>query len=405
MNTSTTIARIPALDGIRIVLIVLIMLSHCEFLGATSQPFLSGFYNLILHNATLPVDFFFMLTGFGIMNAALQNDSSIAPEMFYGAPRFRVLYLSFAWKHIRKMYPVYLLGLLLSLPYSVHTMLPFHDGLTFPLAATGILFTGCLTLLQSLTGTMMLSHALNGVSWYLSSLFVILLFLPNALIPFAKDVTTSGKSASRTAKKYLLLCYVTILFLTLLFGAWETQKLFLFPLDDFIYGSPYLRFFYVLLGAGLAVLFHANAPTSGETMILPAKYPLFVYGFTLLWQFGLRNVTDLILGLPFIVRRTVDIPVAALLLFTLVSGSRSEHPDPVVRFFSRPGLCQCRNLSMILFLLHFPVRNYGILLFDLSGLPESAGASLFAAVSIFVVSFLLSGFISVIWKKTRPAMH
>ena len=58
--------RILSLEGLRVIAIFIIILSHLEFIGDLNNKF-GDFYIKYLHNATLGVDFFFLLSGFGLM--------------------------------------------------------------------------------------------------------------------------------------------------------------------------------------------------------------------------------------------------------------------------------------------------------------------------------------------------
>ena len=55
--------RIPQLEGLRFIMCCIIILSHFEFL---SNSKIVGAYTNYFHNATMAVDYFFMLSGFGI---------------------------------------------------------------------------------------------------------------------------------------------------------------------------------------------------------------------------------------------------------------------------------------------------------------------------------------------------
>lgn len=57
--------RINSLTGLRFWMIIIVVLSH---LGCLSNGYpYSSFYNQFLDNAVMGVDFFFMLSGFGMM--------------------------------------------------------------------------------------------------------------------------------------------------------------------------------------------------------------------------------------------------------------------------------------------------------------------------------------------------
>ena len=57
--------RIPQLEGLRFIMCCIIILSHFEFLS-NSKIVVGGGYTKYFHNATMAVDYFFMLSGFGI---------------------------------------------------------------------------------------------------------------------------------------------------------------------------------------------------------------------------------------------------------------------------------------------------------------------------------------------------
>lgn len=68
--------RIDALTGVRFWMIMIIVLSHLTCLRG-EYPY-SAFYNQYLHNATLGVDFFFMLSGFGMMYSYGENNVPVS---------------------------------------------------------------------------------------------------------------------------------------------------------------------------------------------------------------------------------------------------------------------------------------------------------------------------------------
>ena len=65
MERTAAKKRIDSLTGLRFWMIMIIVLSHLTCLRG-NYPY-SSFYNRYLHNATMGVDFFFMLSGFGMM--------------------------------------------------------------------------------------------------------------------------------------------------------------------------------------------------------------------------------------------------------------------------------------------------------------------------------------------------
>lgn len=62
--------RIQSLEGLRGIMIFLIVLSHMEFLKYCN---FGHAYELYWHNPTIAVDYFFMLSGFGMMFSFLKH--------------------------------------------------------------------------------------------------------------------------------------------------------------------------------------------------------------------------------------------------------------------------------------------------------------------------------------------
>ena len=168
--------RLQQLEGLRIIAIVMIALSHMEFLyaGPVIYPY-SVFYQLHLHNPDLGVDYFFLLSGFGLYLASLKTeDSKITFRGSFG----------FAWRKIRKIYPFYLVSMMLMIPFQLGI---FQNGRIEPGTVKALLLKlpFVLTLTQTMTGIRFFSRALNSVCWFLSSLAIIYIAAP-LLISFLK---------------------------------------------------------------------------------------------------------------------------------------------------------------------------------------------------------------------------
>lgn len=93
--------RIPQLEGLRFIMCCIIILSHFEFLG--DSEIFGDFYKTYLHNPTLAVDYFFMLSGFGIYLSTKRPKCSIKGG------------LEFAVDKVKKIYPAYISSLILGM--------------------------------------------------------------------------------------------------------------------------------------------------------------------------------------------------------------------------------------------------------------------------------------------------
>ena len=138
----------------------IIILSHLEFLGESG--IFGDFYTTYLHNATLAVDYFFMLSGFGIYLSSKRPENSIKGG------------LKFAVDKVKKIYPAYILSLILGMVW----VCIITDGLIKTIAKLFIFGLTDLTLFQSITGMTKFNHSINGVCWFLSTLFICYIACP-----------------------------------------------------------------------------------------------------------------------------------------------------------------------------------------------------------------------------------
>ena len=74
MNNCKRSGKIDALTGFRFMAIMVIIISHLEFIGEYEK--IGLFYKTYIHNATLGVDYFFMLSGFGMMLSYQKKSNS-----------------------------------------------------------------------------------------------------------------------------------------------------------------------------------------------------------------------------------------------------------------------------------------------------------------------------------------
>lgn len=128
------------------------ILSHFEFLG-DSQIF-GEFYKTYLHNATLAVDYFFMLSGFGIYLSSKRPECSKKGG------------LKFAVDIVKKIYPAYICSLLISIPETMNYFLKY-SGIGRSILKLLAYLGADLFIFQSFSGMTKFSHSVNGVCWFL----------------------------------------------------------------------------------------------------------------------------------------------------------------------------------------------------------------------------------------------
>lgn len=238
--TASRSKRIDSLTGARFIAIMMIVINHFEFLG--QQGKLGEIYLRFFHSATIGVDFFFMLSGFGMMLSSIKRE----PNAKANSINVKKL-IAFAQSHVSKIYPIYIMMLIFGIPY--YLMVGYFEY--GKKVAAGVLQAAAylimdMTLLQSCTGITNLSHSLNGVSWFLSSLFCIYLVSPIAMKWLKLHI--------KNEKQAILGLWVSIgcsFILAIILTTIEAHTLF----DDLCYGSPYRRVFYVIAGMLIAQLY------------------------------------------------------------------------------------------------------------------------------------------------------
>ena len=322
-------SRLNQLDGLRIFMIGFVVLAHFEFLQEYSY---GNFYYTYVRNATLAVDYFFMLSGFGILYGHINKDEKKATVK--GS-------IIFAINKIKNIYPLYVFSLVVSVPYILFSRR--HVNLVDNIECTAKEFAICLTLLQSGTLTQSLSHAINGVSWFLSTLFICYMICPIAVNHILKRL------------KNIVRC---ILYLGVIIGIVSVLTYFFTDLDgrffvrgriidDLAKGSPYIRCWYVIIGMVIARIevflkYRINVSRKTGTIM-----EIICVSVALLWTI-FRNSFDFVVG-----KRPVDIIICGTLLL-IISLGYGEVSD----FLARPRLAKIGRNSMYIFLLHYPIRHY-----------------------------------------------
>ena len=99
--------RLNQLDGLRFLMILIIVLSHFEFLNECNY---GEFYAKHLDNATMAVDYFFMLSGFGLMYS--MHNKKIGDINAKKCVKFGV-------DKIKKIYPLYIFSIIISIPIMI----------------------------------------------------------------------------------------------------------------------------------------------------------------------------------------------------------------------------------------------------------------------------------------------
>ena len=321
--------RIDSLTGARFLAIMTIVISHFEFLSKCS---FGRLYDTYFHNPTMGVDFFFMLSGFGMMLSTCEICSENGGEKQSELN----ISVSYAIKHIKNIYPLYVTMLLIGIPYYLIYKI-FETGASIISSViNSVIQLGCaITLLQSATGISSFSHALNGVCWFLSTLFCIYLISPMIMNCFKRVLYTKWLAMLGLGIS-IMISYI----LAILFDYIEKNTIF----DDLVYGSPYRRVFYVTSGMIIAIIYRFS---DKEKTSVALEYVSVAVSII---YFFVRNSVENKFGMLIYI---IDMLVCSAFLYSL-----SLEKGRISKLLASKMMVYLGNISVYIFITHYLIRMY-----------------------------------------------
>lgn len=338
MKTSNS--RIESLTSLRFFMCVIVVIAHMEFLGGADSP---NFFNYYLQNAAVAVDFFFVLSGFGLTLSFNRKPSGLIENYSLGKA------VGYATGRVNKLYKVYLVTMLCAIPADFLEKVFRGQSVLAATAKTGVNILIAPTLLQSASGLLAVSHALNGVAWFLSCLFILYMIYPllerlNAKIR-VKDMVGATMAITLGVASVVHRFFVSLEVNYSPFG---------FTLD-LSHGSPYMRVFHLFLGMLLAdfVIKKGDVITGIKATICEGVAILFAIIATL---FGNR-----ILNGELVEIKNLVYLISAMLVVYTFAICRGQ----VSTMLETPIFVKLGNAAMYIFLIHYVVRQtLGIILYE-----------------------------------------
>lgn len=349
--------RTKSLEAIRVLMMIIIVVSHFGFLKNYSY---GGVYSKYIQNATLGVDYFFILSGYGLMKSYKNAE----------AKQDIVSSIRFAISKIKKIYFPYVLSLIVFLPYCLYYSIE-DNGLGYALIKTSVKLSACLALIQSLSGRIAYAHAINGVGWFLSSIFIIYIMCPTLM-----KWISSCKSTS-CIRALCIVCVAKCAFVKVLL-----QYIGLgYGLDDLSYSFPFARVFYVIFGMLICRLLDANQvrKETHKDLLMEILTSVAAVGW-------------------FVVRNNCHMPIYIVVCFDLIVCGT------LVYVFAQEKSCLSHKLSlsrlaewggsmMYVYLFHYPVviyvdflfQNHRYIIGDFTGVFEVV---IIVLLTIFIVKFV-----------------
>ena len=323
--------KIESFNGLRFIMMVVIIINHLHLLGTIND--FGVFFKQYFQNPLVAVNYFFLLSGFGMMYGSLKrNNLEITkPSKYEG--------IQYAFKHIKKIYPVYITTLIIGfIIVFIEAIVDSKMGIKFIIREIIRLIINC-SLIQSASGMTFFTHAYNGVSWFLSALFCIYFvspFLIYILRKISKSIITD-----------IILVFFNLLLIGILINVLGKIEIFLSskPIPDvdiLVYGSPYIRVFYVLIGMNIAMLVSRISEkqiSSKVTSILEIIISVLAIVYYLFRNsicpkiYDYRNIIDII------------IPGFIIFIFSFDNGIIS-------RILQKKELQSLGKMTMYLYLVH-----------------------------------------------------
>ena len=361
--------KIASFNGLRFIMMVAIIINHLHLLGT-----LNGFGEIFknyFQNPLVAVNYFFLLSGFGMMYGNLKRNTLEIkkPSKYEG--------IQYALKHVKKIYPVYLITIVFGfLLVFIQAIIDSEMGIKFIIREIIRLIINC-SLIQAASGMTFFTHAYNGVSWFLSALFCIYLISPFLIYILRK--------ISKSAITDLILVIVNLLVIGFLITFLRKIEILLSskPIPDvdiLVYGSPYIRVFYVLIGMNIAMIVHRMSEKQISykvTSILEISICIVAIVYYLFRNaiypkiYDYRNIIDII------------IPTLILFVFSFDNGIIS-------RILQKKGIQSLGKMTMYLYLIH-PVFVIQLSFFveKILGIWTPVSAVIYTIISL-IVSFLIS---------------
>ncbi|MBR2247901.1 MAG: acyltransferase [Clostridia bacterium] len=341
--------RVVQLDSLRFFMCCMIVISHFEFLKKTV---LGNVYEKHFWNPILAVDYFFVLSGFGMYLSDKRPGIKIKECV------------RFAIEKIKKIYPAYIFSLFLGIIWMI-----IEKKSILKIIICSIIDLTCL---QSLTGTTSISHGINGVCWFLSSLFVTYI-----LAPIFLNIIDNGK----LNKKVKVLLFFTFVSLIITSGvAYKIDSLHLIDgkINDLYYGHPFVRCWYVFLGMIIGRLYKDIKIT------YRTKTEAIIIAFSIGWYLFRNSFTAYE---PYL--RIVDIIVVTLLVYIFSKGG-----GKITKFLNNSKFVKLGKHTMYIYLFHYPVRMTLGAIFEknnMFGLSQEIGS----CILIMLIVFLTIGIIKI----------
>lgn len=365
-------SRIDALTSLRFFMIFVIAFSHVYFVGGSDT--IGRFLHTHIQNPSLPVEFFFVMSGFGLTYQSLRKDKHSIDGSFTLLKGLR-----FGIHRMKKLYWLYVLTMASMIPLTVLWKNWELNNWTWSCIQVLVDFFADLTLTQSIYGIESVANELNGPCWFISVLFILYCFYPLLEKLNQKIIKLS---ISRIIGIILLTEVLSYLFLIPCSYLKDHT-----PFDYLAYGSPYTRIFSMFSGVLICDLFF-----KGKDILHNSTFwEVLVLSGALMWIYNMRVYydpqDDFFMRYPVVAVINNLISLGIVYVFSFEDGA-------VSKLLKKRILIALGGCAMYIYLLHWPViyNVYGVIN---QLLPMTDVVKILTTVLIFVVTGV---FTYIIWK-------
>lgn len=372
-------SKIDSLTSIRFFMILIIAFTHFYFLGGSDS--IGKYIHTHIQNPSLPVEFFFVMSGFGLTYRSLFK-GKVAVEGNYSFLKG----LKFGIQRMKKLYWLYVLTMASMIPLTALWKNWELNNWALSGIQAMISFFADLTLTQSLYGVSKIANELNGPCWFISALFFLYCFYP---LLEKLNLRIVKLSTSRVLLILLLtevLCYFFLIPCSYL----KDNS----PFDYLAYGSPYTRIFSMFSGILICDLYYKGSKKLKYGTLLE----VVVVSVALLWIYNMRVYYDpqdnFTFRYPVVAVINNLISLGIVYVFSFESGAIS-------RILLNRTLVTLGGCAMYIYLLHWPViyNVYGVIN---QLLPMTVVVKIFTTALIFLVTGLLA---YIVWKYETKVMQ
>ncbi len=237
--------KIDSLMGMRMILAIIVLLSHFPF---------GDKWALFFDNGDVAVYIFFILSGFGLTYSSFNKNQ----QCIGGEYSLKKAY-SYAFGKMKKLYHWYLLWIVITLPAQFYNLFIWHNVL-YALAGTILTVLVTPSMLQSGFGLAQASHLGVDTYWFLSDLFFLYM-----VYPIIESINLRIKLKNK--KNIIFLIVGSFIILNLFHSVFTyIEKITLF--NDLAYGAPYINVFFFLEGVLLGDLYFVQKEKKKEGSIV-----------------------------------------------------------------------------------------------------------------------------------------